>query len=1601
MNSRKPIYQICTTVLLLLLFGIQSKSSPAQTNSTWLNLPDATDWFDPLNWDNGVPNSAGATANVAAQAGIVTLDLDAQVTLGNASFSDFGTIALQGAGPLLLDNPGSEPATVRTLIPQRVTLGVEIATPVLIAPGESLLFDLVGLKNVELSGSIASLEGDIAKTGFGALRLSGDNSTWQGSIAVDGGELVLADVNAVSSSSGISVGPNARLSFVSQSVTGQSDSDYLVPTTTLDGGKVGVKLSTRLARGELYGVAGFTDVVMDLDLSRDSTIELTQFDSMRIQGAITGAGGLSFLKREIPNLPGGQSNNPVITIDGSTSYSGKTEIGPGMRVFFEQPAALGDANANTVVDRGELLLRGGGGNEQIVVKEGSLDLGGSVTPYGHQITLERGLLTGGSVDGLAATLDAPVTFSGGVALGVTSSNSYVFTNGLHGSGSVFASRKVDIAGEIVARGNFAATQSGPVRLSGKLSQAGDVFISETQMELTGDLESPRGTFYLSPGRFVASLVARQSNTLESFVIDPRTAERESFIEDLRLEADQGAVLSITDELRFLGGTIRGAIAGQKVLTKQDRTPGVLEDIRGSGFTRVDVEGGQLTVRGDAGEAPPAIHLGVHDTAQVVLDTEEIYHGDIHLNNASGPIGQAALVVGGSEALEQTTLAGNVFLGDRGSNLSAGVFTGEVALITGVLHGGDLTVKGRQDLRFQSGNHSYSGETHVLAENFRLIESGSLNSTSKIVGNGRLSRGGGRSGLILDNSGEIANEDRIPDSTPVDLNGMKLTLLGRAGEQLTERLGTVTLDRGTSEIVVENPSDSGSETTLEIASLVRRPGTALRFDPGSNGGKLQFATAPTLDDNLLGGWATVEDDFATYGPDGVVAYSALHTYATNLIAATSTDNVGDFSGGVTLAEDKNINALKMGSGPIDLNGHTLTLESGGLLLDASITNGQLSAGASDGAELIVSGAGTISADIVDNAQGSVGLTYASNTGPLRLHGNNTYSGPTKFSAGSGSSVLLFSEGALPTGTDLTLNGTFLRVEYESEMPMILGDVEISDYAEFRPSATNSPTVRANSITIASGGLDDLKLEGDFPITKIGEGIASLSRSLAMHTGPIDIQGGQFITDQFGTAPLDDEHAVTIHQGASLRTESGLALTGRKFRFDGGILDMELRGGISAPIEVLSGGGFIRIERGTTVVTSSITGQGQLVVEGGFGNGIIDFEGDLNAFQGALRFTGGVTNLRGNNVTYSQPIEIAAADLTVYDTNALGTGEVTILPEGRLSITNAVTGNLVLAGGALTMAPGNSLSSPRLNGDLRVTQDSYIFISPLVDGRQILPVIESAIGLSDQTNLTISPDLALQARRVAANISRVQERITLGGDIIVDGDASITSFDAFVRMDGTVRAGTEHASLDLVGNDTFDFQGSIQIDESRSLAVTFDGEASALDLSGSDSRFEGNGTYVGDIAIGSGANIAPGNSAGILSVIGNATIGEGAVFEWEIGSADGTPGEDWDLFEVEGDLQFSASESTPWILQINDLPGFLPGEAGPWLIMSADSIVGFDPSEVRFDVAGIADVWPSLESDDLRLQVHGGQLFLQAIPEPASLLLLVLSCTMLLAHRPRGV
>ena len=79
--------------------------------------------------------------------------------------------------------------------------------------------------------------------------------------------------------------------------------------------------------------------------------------------------------------------------------------------------------------------------------------------------------------------------------------------------------------------------------------------------------------------------------------------------------------------------------------------------------------------------------------------------------------------------------------------------------------------------------------------------------------------------------------------------------------------------------------------------------------------------------------------------------------------------------------------------MDLNGHQLTVRSGGIYSSGNIVNGALTAGDGQPVELMIHRTSRIDANIVDNgSNGSVALVAADEYG-LTLSGVNTYSGAT--------------------------------------------------------------------------------------------------------------------------------------------------------------------------------------------------------------------------------------------------------------------------------------------------------------------------------------------------------------------------------------------------------------------------------------------------------------------------------------------------------------------------------------------------------------------------------------------------------------------------------
>ena len=1555
-------------------------TSVVAVESFWTS-PSSGDWFDSQNWGGPIPNAPGDIAHLLGVPDAnISVDLSSPVTLGQLDIFGQSAFSLTGPGPLFFDNPGADAAMLRIVsLPKSHVL----AAPLGIADEEQLMVDVPSDVVLKLNGGIAAGNGNLVKKNGGRLDLSGASLNWDGTLTVDEGQIRIEHTKALLNSSVVTAKPNSVVTIVSQDATMEDSRDsYVIPRLQLDAATL---------RTNLGASRETTLLETNIELLSDSVIRVSTDDFFLLRGNISGPGGVSFQQRFDPTAPVGLIERTFLEINGATSYSGETIVGPNMRVNFRQAAALGDTNGGTLVQQGELQLSQGGGAEQIVVDRGRLHLGEAVDPYGHTVRMTAGNLTGGG--DTPAELSTHVEFTDGALFGTESGgDNLLLADGVSGVGSVAIQNGVEIQGGLTARGNLYIRNRAGARQSGPLDLAGEVFIDRAGLRLNSNVGAPETMIRIAPTFETAdaALTVARDNTFRSVILDPRASNRESTFIRSTVSAVNGAVLTITDEFRFLGGVVSGTIQGQSVLTKKDRTVGTLANIAGSGFERVNVEAGQLIVRGDVRGSAPDIHLLPHDTSRVLLDNTRVYPSDIYLNNAQGYSSQGALSMLGS-----TTLTGNIFLGEMGASLSAGG-QGDSASIgsEAVIHGGDLTLRGRAPIRIRGDKHTYTGATKVMAESLILIDEGRLSSTSSVIGSGRFTGGGGRGSLVLDNTGTVGHGDRIPDSTPVHLNGMEFTLIGRTGATTAEFLGTVRAERGISDLMVENPDTANGSTSLVIENLDRQPGAMMKFGVNDPSARIIFVQAPTLDDALIGGWARFgREDFATYGPNGVVAYSDLHTYQTDITTATAADNVSLLGQQLALSADKNINALKTINSQIDLNGNILNIESGGLLGGSAQQptfhgEGQLTAGLADGAELNISGNLWIDADITDNTSGAIGLTFSepfgNNSAFLKLSGSNSYSGPTIVSSGTSLAILeVASETALPTGGDVFLNGGDLRVNHERNTPLELGHMELRDAALVRSNSDFSPQLQPESVIVDSGDFL-LEIVGDAPITKIGPLNASFGNSLLTHSGPIFVEGGNLFVDVLGPAPLDDAHAITIHLGGRLQIGKGPTLPDRKIILDGGVLEFDRTDSLPGLIDITTVGGTMRnlAARNTPSIDSVVVGQGDLAVEGAFGDGRLDFNADLSGFQGDLLLTGGAISISRNNTGYNGLTQIAAENVTASGIAPFGSGQVTVLPEGQLIVGNPLQADLRLAGGVLSMQFARNLRAPRLTGKLSVADHSYLFIASGFDGNHVRPDILSDMLLEDGSNLTIA-----QAPGGFSDYQGIlfNEHLRISTDLMVQGTATLTSFDTVVDLFGTIAPASQTAVLNLVGNGTFNLSASVQLSGGKSLSIFQDDSPYQFILAGKGKSLSGNGTLVNDVTLLNGAAVSPGNSAGELTVDGDANMGGGAVFEWEIANTPGIAGVDSDLWRINGELLFEATSNNPWVLEIIGLPGFDLLPSPPWLIASADSIDGFDPEAAEIDISGIVGSRPSLTPDQFRLYTQDGDLLLQFVPEPSSLML----------------
>ncbi|WP_265592967.1 autotransporter-associated beta strand repeat-containing protein [Verrucomicrobium sp. BvORR034] len=289
---------------------------------------------------------------------------------------------------------------------------------------------------------------------------------------------------------------------------------------------------------------------------------------------------------------------------------------------------------------------------------------------------------------------------------------------------------------------------------------------------------------------------------------------------------------------------------------------------------------------------------------------------------------------------------------------------------------------------------------------------------------------------LTNTEVAANSNRVEDSATVQLNGSILNFNNATTgttQAFSETLGTLDLERGANVVTTSRAAD-GNIAVLTLNNLTRDGGATVNFNGTSVGAdarnQVKFASAPTLDNGILGGWATAGNEWATYGTYGVTALTSYTT--TGESTWTAADNVkfnNTTATTVTLTASRQVNSLNMvaptsGTTPntLNLGNQTLRVESGGILTSGGnssrklvISQGTLTAGTgnnTDGELIVVAnGVTDISATISNNGTGEVSLVKAGSNS-LTLTANNNYTGDTIVNTGT-----LYLNGSHTGGEDL--------------------------------------------------------------------------------------------------------------------------------------------------------------------------------------------------------------------------------------------------------------------------------------------------------------------------------------------------------------------------------------------------------------------------------------------------------------------------------------------------------------------------------------------------------------------------------------------------------
>ena len=530
-------------------------------------------------------------------------------------------------------------------------------------------------------------------------------------------------------------------------------------------------------------------------------------------------------------------------------------------------------------------------------------------------------------------------------------------------------------------------------------------------------------------------------------------------------------------------------------------------------------------------------------------------------------------------------------------------------------------------------------------------------------------------------------DRLDDSTIVDSQSGRITLVSDSHGSTHETIGTLRLQQGITSVYISSDHDGTLPAAMTFNNLVRNSGTTLHFGQAGFQNSVRILSGVDLHYGMIGPWAITTDGFATTDSNGLIGTTAS-TKFTDINAAGAQDHV-QISGSQLLTADKSIASLQFDPtkslATFNLNGHTLNVLSGGIYLVQDINNGQLTAGSDGSAELVLHQTGNVSANIVNNSAGGA-VSLVIDTDNTHLGGNNTYTGGTWVTEGT---VTIDTPSAIPAHDRVYLdNGTY-------RLPTLTGGEIDLDELHLRNGGTvggGATNLNVQKMFLEDGYVSGV-LTGNGSILKTTDGAVDFTTVTGPNfTGTVSVSGGVLTLPNNA---LPKAGFVVDGGQLTMSTTSSLA---NNVTLDGGSLGP---GRYTGTVNVLADSGLLHTTA-STLLYGKLTGTGDLVINGSQQNPTLFYAG-----------------IFGDASQYSGNIRVKSGALRVGSPGNIGTGIITVDEGGRLTLgsnsysdaATSINNEVQVTGGTLYSTPpldvGSGVASPSiLAGNVTIHDHAFI-------------------------------------------------------------------------------------------------------------------------------------------------------------------------------------------------------------------------------------------------------------------------------------------------------